>query len=152
MDIVLVAVLILFLVALIVGRVRQSSAPSQVRARTASPPLKQTPIPVAESPRGGAAPANNDANPFRAVSIKAGSGACTAVTALAGERFLIGQVPHLPLAECGSKSCTCKYVHHDDRRLPDDDRRAPAALTTDLYESTGNQDRRARKRGRRVTD
>ena len=100
----------------------------------------------------GAKPINNHANPFRAVSIKAGTGPCAAVEALQDERFLIGTVPHIPLAGCGSKSCTCKYVHHEDRRRPDDERRAPAALTTNLYASTGKEERRARRLGRRITD
>lgn len=157
MEIAIITVFILVLAVLILARLRQSSAPSPVSARAAAPATKKPRMGGAVPGRGAGQPAgresaNNDANPFRAVSIRAGSGPCAAAKALEGERFLIGTVPHIPLADCGSKSCTCKYVHHEDRRHPDDERRAPAALTTDLYASTGNENRRSRKRGRRETD
>jgi hypothetical protein len=156
-QIAIITVFIIVLAVLILARLRQSSAPSPVSAKVSAPAAK-TPRASAAVPNSGTAkpavakPVNNIGNPFRAVSIKAGTGPCAAVKALQDERFLIGTVPHIPLADCGSKSCTCKYVHHEDRRLPDDERRAPAALTTNLYAATGRADRRARERGRRQTD
>ena len=157
MQIAIITVFIIVLVLLILARLRQSSAPSPVGASVAAPGARSTRPNVAPPQTVSAKPAaaraaGNDGSPFRAVSIKAGTGPCEAVKSLQGERFLIGSVPHIPLADCGSKSCTCKYVHHEDRRRPDDERRAPAALTTDLYASTGNEDRRTRKRGRRESD
>mgnify|MGYP001824078046 CR=1 FL=1 len=157
MEIAVITVFIIALVVFILARLRHSSAPSPVSASVAAPAAKTPRASGAAPKRNTAKPAgaqalNNDTNPFRAVSIKAGTGSCSEVKALQGERFLIGTVPHIPLAGCSSKSCTCKYVHHEDRRRPDDERRAPAALTTNLYASTGNEERRARKRGRRETD
>lgn len=157
MEIAIITVFIIVLAVFILARLRHSSAPSPVSAGVAAPAAK-TPRASGTVPKkntakpAGAQAVNNDANPFRAVSIKAGTGSCVAVKAVQGERFLIGTVPHIPLADCGSKSCTCKYVHHEDRRRPDDERRAPAALATNLYASTGNEDRRTRRRGRRETD
>jgi hypothetical protein len=153
----IITVIIILLAVFIVARLRQSSAPTPVSARTAAPAAPASRAGGAAQRNGaartaGAQSVTNDANPFRAVSIKAGTSPCAAVKALQDERFLIGAVPHIPLAECGSKSCTCKYVHHEDRRRPDDERRAPAALTTDLYASIGNEERRTRRRGRRQTD
>jgi len=156
-EIAIITVFIIVLAVLILARLRQSAAPSPVSARASAGAAKTLrasgamPGNATAKPTG-ANPINDHANPFRAVSIKAGTGPCGAVKALQDERFLIGTVPHIPLAGCDMKSCTCKYVHHEDRRCPDDERRAPAALTTNLYASTGKEDRRARQRGRRQTD
>ena len=156
MEIAILPVLILVLGVVIVARLRQSPAPSgatvATRASGAATTARTAPLTGARPQKVATQTVANASNPFRAVSIKAGSAACAEVQALEGERFLIGTVPHIPLAECGSKSCTCKYVHHEDRRHPDDERRAPAALTTDLYASTGNEERRGGRRGRRETD
>lgn len=92
--------------------------------------------------------------PYRGTSIVVGEDACDAVKAIGTRRFLLadGDTPMLPLAACDASRCTCKYRHHDDRRDHDDDRRFSATLKTDLYEDSGNENRRAAKRGRRKTD
>jgi hypothetical protein len=33
-----------------------------------------------------------------------------------GQRFLSREAPQLPLKDCASASCTCRYQHHEDRR------------------------------------
>jgi hypothetical protein len=43
-------------------------------------------------------------------------------------------------------------MHHDDRRDDEHDRRLTATLRTDLYEDSGNENRRSTGRGRRKTD
>jgi hypothetical protein len=93
-------------------------------------------------------------NPYRATSIVPGAGACEAVKAIAGKRFLdVDKVkPSLPLPDCNASNCACKNAHHEDRRDYDEDRRLPRGLTSELYDRTGNPDRRAKKRGRRKND
>jgi hypothetical protein len=80
--------------------------------------------------------------------------ACDAVKAIGKQRFLraSGDTPTLPLPTCDASKCNCKYMHHDDRRDDNDDRRLAAALRTELYEDSGNANRRANKRGRRKAD
>lgn len=91
---------------------------------------------------------------YRATSVVFEDDACDAVKAIGGRRFLKSErnAPILPLPECGSPRCGCKYVHYEDRRDDDHDRRLVAALQTQLYESGGETERRKHKRGRRKTD
>lgn len=63
---------------------------------------------------------------FHAVSIHYPSGACAAVKALAGERYLSTEAPPLPLPDCTHAKCECRFVHHPDRRSGKD-RRSPFA-------------------------
>lgn len=60
---------------------------------------------------------------FHAVSIRFGSGACAASRALHGRRFLADTAPPLPLSDCDSDDCQCRFVHFADRRNGDDRRR-----------------------------
>jgi hypothetical protein len=55
-------------------------------------------------------------NPYHAVSIAPGIGCCQSAQSLTGKRFLSAEAPQMPLRDCNTKSCTCRYVHHDDRR------------------------------------
>jgi len=63
---------------------------------------------------------------YHAVSIRFDAGACTAAQALDGQRFLSAEAPRLPLTECDVPECSCRFVHHADRRGKDD-RRSPFA-------------------------
>jgi hypothetical protein len=55
--------------------------------------------------------------PWHAVSVVGGSGACRAAKALSNQRFLSAEAPALPLPACSSRStCKCVYRHHSDRR------------------------------------
>ena len=92
--------------------------------------------------------------PYRGTSIVFKDCACDAVKAIGNRRFLHaeGDTPLLPLAACDASTCKCTYIHHDDRRDDDDDRRHIAALRTELYEDSGNTNRRLEKRGRRESD
>jgi hypothetical protein len=89
--------------------------------------------------------------PYHAVSCRSGAGKCAAVEALRDQRFLVKDAPQLPLADCTSERCECKYLHHEDRRDNDDDRRALYGIKSDYYEYTSKQDRRV-KNGRRESD
>jgi hypothetical protein len=53
---------------------------------------------------------------FHAVSIQPGRNCCYEARALEGQRFLSREAPPLPLKDCSSASCTCRYQHHEDRR------------------------------------
>ncbi len=89
---------------------------------------------------------------FHAVSVRPGGCGCEAVNALYGERYLTrDDVPNLPLAECTLVKCTCRYVHHEDRRSRQGNRRAAYSFQTEMYGFSGQQDRR-RSGGRRSTD
>jgi hypothetical protein len=51
-----------------------------------------------------------------AVSIVPGYRCCHEARELAGTRFLSREAPALPLKNCGSDNCSCRYEHHEDRR------------------------------------
>lgn len=90
---------------------------------------------------------------FRAVSINCGSNACHAAQALGEKRFLLGEIAQLPLNDCDVPECKCKFVHHEDRRdVLQGDKRAPSALRSQLYDTSGKVERRSRSRGRRKGD
>jgi len=93
-------------------------------------------------------------HPYRATSIVFDDAACDAVKALGRKRFLDRDrdVPKLPLKDCSSSQCTCKYAHHDDRRASSEDRRHPSGLKAELYERGSDPNRRQKKRGRRKSD
>ena len=91
------------------------------------------------------------AHDFPSVSIKFGSSACQSVKDLTDKRFLADEAPSVPLINCNSANCSCKFVHHEIRREQEEDRRAPSALRTTLYDTSGKPDRRHGGR-RRSTD
>ena len=51
-----------------------------------------------------------------AVSIATGPRCCAGARELRGQRFLSRDAPKLPLKDCDRGDCTCRYVHHQDRR------------------------------------
>ena len=61
-----------------------------------------------------------------AVSISISGNACKAARELAGRRFLAAAAPRLPLTDCDALECSCRFVHHKDRRSGKD-RRSPFA-------------------------
>ncbi|CAA0100932.1 Uncharacterised protein [Halioglobus japonicus] len=90
-------------------------------------------------------------SPYRAAEIVVKEGACDTAKALAGTRFLMREVPHIPVVDCVSRRCTCTYLHHSDRRNKDGDRRAHFDTLTSAYVTTGHSERRG-SRGRRADD
>ena len=88
-------------------------------------------------------------NQFHAVTIAPGPRACPEARALQGQRFLSRSAPPLPLKNCGSAQCECRYEHYDDRRKGS--RRArDLGVSIDGYE--GVEQRQKTKRGRRQSD
>lgn len=70
------------------------------------------------------APATIAKSKFHAVSLRFEPNACNAAKAMAGRRFLASAPPKLPLPECDSLKCSCRFAHHDDRRSGQE-RRSP---------------------------
>ena len=88
-------------------------------------------------------------NPYHAVSIKAGPSCRKTAETLGGKRFLSFEAPPLPQPTCSPQGCSCRYLHHADRRSNEDRRER------DVWNPTtgGAEGRdRRRSRGRRVTD
>ena len=79
---------------------------------------------------------------FHSISVSPGEAACDAVRELGKRRFLAREAPDLPLAACDASSCACHYIHHEDRRAGNDDRRAEHSLRTELYGSVENESER----------
>jgi len=90
-------------------------------------------------------------NPYQSAEIEFDPGcACDAVKRIAGRRFLVRDVPPIPVPDCDSPDCKCFYIRFKDRRLWVEDRRAHFSLSTDLYRKGDNEDRRKHK-DRRVS-
>lgn len=62
----------------------------------------------------------NTISPYHCVELKMPYDACEEALKLHGKRFLSAEAPSFPLPGC-DQSCSCKFKHHNDRRL--DDRR-----------------------------
>ncbi len=82
-----------------------------------------------------------------AVSIRAGLLPCGAVRQLGDQRFLSDEAPTLPLSDCDSERCECRYRHHADRRQ-NEDRRLPFQTTSQVM-TAQLRDERRRARDRR---
>ena len=92
--------------------------------------------------------AEKNAKTYPGVSIKLCAQACDAAKELDKHRFLSGEAPLLPLADCNQLNCACKYTHHKDRRDVNEDRRHAYSMKTELYDTTGKENRRNRKERR----
>lgn len=82
---------------------------------------------------------------YRAVSVQHGEHACDGIRKLIGKRFLAGQTPMLPLEDCSSPNCDCRYIHHEDRREVVRDRRS-------ITDPTEPELEKRQSSGRRRTD
>jgi len=87
---------------------------------------------------------------FNAVSIISGSECCSEIKAIKGKRFIPQEVPILPLQDCSSNKCNCRYAHHVDRRCGTQ-RRALHSIEGDAPTSSQKQIGRESK-GRRPND
>lgn len=88
-------------------------------------------------------------NPYHAVSIHAGPSCFETELEFGGRRFLSHEAPSIPLPTCNRAKCTCRYVHHDDRRRGSDRRHRDVWDRGGLI---GRVDDRRTSRGRRATD
>jgi hypothetical protein len=125
--------------AIVIFRVLRSNPKSAAKAPSAAKRVKSASNVL---PSSGA---------YRAVSVNCGPQACEQALALGEKRFLPAEMPRFPLPDCTSSNCQCKFAHYDDRRDPDSNKRAPTALRSELYTTSGRPERRSTG-GRRKTD
>lgn len=79
---------------------------------------------------------------YRAAEIESGDCACDAVKAIQGIRFLVREVPRLPVPDCDKPNCQCSYIRYNDRRIWTEDRRAFYSLHSSHYIQGESKDRR----------
>lgn len=83
---------------------------------------------------------------YHCVEVHGGHPACETVKRLDGNRFLPDEAPGLPMPGCNAQTCTCRYVHHEDRR-EDDRRNAYRQWSIDLPDIDGERrDRNDRRK------
>jgi len=67
---------------------------------------------------------------FKGASIQPGDKCCQAVRELSGKRFLVEEIPRLPLERCDRiGECLCKYHNHPDRRSAEDRRNVYGSMS-----------------------
>lgn len=88
---------------------------------------------------------------FRSLGIDAAVNCCQRAKNAAGQRYLIGLAPKLPIAGCNAEQCNCKYIHFADRRGGYGNRRSLGSMKKNLTES-GDRGERRNLKGRRRTD
>jgi|SRR5210317_1012647 hypothetical protein len=59
---------------------------------------------------------------WRSVKIRPGATPCRSIAEVTGRIFLAQDAPSLPLQNCSSENCQCRYVFLEDRRSGDDRR------------------------------
>ena len=109
---------------------------------------KQARIAKPDKSRKTSATADKAEKNYPGIAIKLCPNACDAAKDLQKTRYLSGQAPLLPLPECDQPNCACKYVHYSDRRDINEDRRHAYSMKTELYDTTGNENRRQKKERR----
>ncbi len=87
-------------------------------------------------------------NRFHAVAIVPGERACAEAKDLLGKRFLSREAPALPLKNCGSARCECRYEHYEDRRKS---KRRAHDLGVSIDGFDGDDHRQKSRRDRRKT-
>jgi hypothetical protein len=107
------------------------------------------PVEAAKTPEK---PVVRKASPsYHAVSIETGRNCCHEARALKGKRFLSREAPSLPLRNCSSDNCLCRYQHHEDRRAGP--RRArDMGVAMDGWLEVDRRDTHTPGRGRRKSD
>lgn len=108
---------------------------------------KSPSAPAAKKPAAAAKPKTpNAAGDYRAVALLSNKASCAAARSAAGKRFLLREVPRLPLANCTTPAtCSCKFRKDADRR--DGDRRLFGETESNRW-FAGSE---GRKRGNRRT-
>jgi len=89
---------------------------------------------------------------YHCVEVLSKKECCSSVFALTDKRFLPDEAPAIPLLECDYQSCSCHYVHHEDRRVAP--RRDDYVLQYELYIRTQQSphQKRTTSTGRREND
>jgi hypothetical protein len=86
---------------------------------------------------------------YRAVSLKPSIECYAAAKNAAGKRYLLREVPNLPLADCTMPAkCSCKFRKHADRR--DGDRRLLGTAESSRWFAGSERRKRGRRRSTRI--
>jgi hypothetical protein len=88
---------------------------------------------------------------YRSAEIVFEECACDAVMTISGTRFLVNDVPRIPVSDCTLPNCKCSYVRYNDRRSWTEERRALFSLRTKVYAASSDEERR-KKSDRRVDE
>jgi len=136
------------LLAPLIFRLWQRGADSAA-GPVASPVRPPAPAKPAATVKAPAGLNRKQTRKFHGVTVKPGLHACTAVQALADQRFLPDEVPALPLAACDQSRCQCAYRHHGDRR-DREDRRSGWGTFGGFTPSIPGGNRRAKTQDRRA--
>jgi hypothetical protein len=89
--------------------------------------------------------AKPQAKKYHGTSIHLCSQACGPVSRLEGKIFLPSEITALPIHGCTNPTCTCSYLHHDDRRSKDD-RRYPSLVMTGVYNAKEHRSNSSERR------
>lgn len=84
---------------------------------------------------------------YHCVELRCPDGACDAVKRIGAKRFLSGEAPEIPVPGCDAAKCSCRYVHHEDRRSGD--RRNPYPSLASSPPASAGGDRRTKRDRRR---
>jgi hypothetical protein len=77
---------------------------------------------------------------YHCVELRFSPDACDAVKRIGTKRFLPDEAPGIPVPGCDAAKCSCRYVHHDDRRHRD--RRSEFAQQASQTRTSTGEDRR----------
>jgi hypothetical protein len=140
------------IVVLIVAAAYWAYVQSQGKSGKSAPIEPPSEHPATESEATGDEAVSDD-HPYRAESILSYGSGCPAVEAFSQRRFLVGESPALPLPDCTSEQCNCKYIQHEDRRYDGRGRRL-VFMEAEIDEVADLLERRVKEvtRGRRKSD
>ena len=82
------------------------------------------------------------ADNYHCVELRYRGNACNSAKWIGAKRFLPDEAPAFPLPGCDAVKCSCRYVHHDDRRHSD--RRNPFGQRRSEPPASVGYERRAR--------
>ena len=120
------------------------SKPTRVKAQTARKASAR--INAKQKQRGNL----DQADAYRSAEIEFEDSACDAVKKLEGTRFLLSDVPLIPVPDCTLPDCKCSYIRYKDRRSWSEERRALFKLHNEPR--TGDSSERRKNEGRRASD
>jgi len=112
-----------------------------LRGRRSSP---DKPAPTRSAAAGSTSVRELRPSSYPGAGIRPQANACDAAWQLKGKRYLLSQVPTLPLPGCDRTTCLCEYIEYPDRRSGRD-RRASYISATGLECDLSHDKRKAGK-------
>ncbi len=83
---------------------------------------------------------------YRCVKIEVGAQACQHVQVMQAKPILVNDAPRLPLPDCHTAQCECKFIRFDDRRSGEDRRTSSAEAAENARIYADKRIRRDRRR------